>query len=195
VQRIDSVVRLLNATGLGLCVKLSCLRRFSACSRRSPLSENDRVIRFGKRKARLCTARLGSSLQHEPGRSDISLGDQRSGAGHQSCRFKGIFYSRGRRLRHSLRRDLIDRFALSNRGAICHRACSRRQPLRGFRITGHCSRRVALLFELRCDSLRGLPELLRFLTGLAGQCNFRFEAAARAGKFAGQGSDSVAFLR
>src|SRR5207253_5522529 len=72
-QRVQSILRLLNSTGMSLGIVLPRLGRIAARSVCPPCGENDGIIGLREREACPCAARVHSARQHYPCRADISL--------------------------------------------------------------------------------------------------------------------------
>ncbi len=88
MQRVGSILGLLNAAGMSFRVQLTRLRRVAARSVCVPCRKNEGIICLREHEARLRAARLDRALEHYPRRTDISLGEQGAGARQQPGRFR-----------------------------------------------------------------------------------------------------------
>jgi hypothetical protein len=73
IQRVDTVLRILDSTGISPRIELTRFGRIAEGTVCSPRRENEGIVRLRKREACRCAARLGSTFKHGPGSADISL--------------------------------------------------------------------------------------------------------------------------
>src|SRR4030081_3092420 len=132
-QRVESILRLLNAADMSLRIELARLRRIAARSVRLPCGKNDGIIRFREHEACLCAAGLGRALELYPRLAYISLAEQPVGTRHQPGRFRTALRLRSSRLlRRSCLRGLFHLVDRAVRRAFERNAHTERMP-RGFK--------------------------------------------------------------